>query len=275
MSSHQWYLDRGIPYRRGYLLHGPPGCGKSSFVAALAGQLHYNICILNLGDPGMTDDRLQHLLAVVPPRSMVLLEDVDFAVGDSQPADATGPYAGVMHVSFSGLLNALDGVVATEERIVFMTTNHFKRLPRALVRPGRVDLNIYVGLASKVQLHRMFVRFFPGMEELAAQFATLCEGEGLSMAELQGFFMFFKDQPEAAAANAGPWLEARREIHSGQVENPLAGHPGLAQEAEQKQVSEGDAAPTDSQTQEQTPAEGDAQQAEPKPPPSGGNSPDK
>lgn len=32
-----WYNDRGIPYRRGYLLHGPPGCGKSSFITALAG----------------------------------------------------------------------------------------------------------------------------------------------------------------------------------------------------------------------------------------------
>jgi len=212
LSSHKWYLDRGIPYRRGYLLHGPPGCGKSSFVAALAGQLGYNISILNLGDPGMTDDRLQHLLAVVPPKSLVLLEDVDFAVGESAPADPTGPYAGVMRVSFSGLLNALDGVVATEERIVFMTTNHFRRLPRALVRPGRVDLNIYVGLASKLQLHRMFLRFFPGQEALAEQFAILCEGEGLSMAELQGFFMFFKDKPQDAAANAGPWLEARREL---------------------------------------------------------------
>merc|ERR550534_1422624 len=150
IRNQKWYLDRRIPYRRGYLLHGPPGCGKSSFVAALAGQLGYNISILNLGDPGMTDDRLQHLLAVVPPKSLVLLEDVDFAVGESAPADPTGPYAGVMRLSFSGLLNALDGVVATEERIVFMTTNHFRRLPRALVRPGRVDLNIYVGLASKL-----------------------------------------------------------------------------------------------------------------------------
>lgn len=34
----QWYTDRGIPYRRGYLLYGPPGCGKSSFITALAGK---------------------------------------------------------------------------------------------------------------------------------------------------------------------------------------------------------------------------------------------
>ena len=37
IQNQQWYTDRGIPYRRGYLLHGPPGCGKSSFITALAG----------------------------------------------------------------------------------------------------------------------------------------------------------------------------------------------------------------------------------------------
>jgi len=37
ISNHKWYTERGIPYRRGYLLHGPPGCGKSSFITALAG----------------------------------------------------------------------------------------------------------------------------------------------------------------------------------------------------------------------------------------------
>lgn len=46
----------------GYLLYGPPGCGKSSFIMALAGELEYNICVLNLSERGLTDDRLNHLL---------------------------------------------------------------------------------------------------------------------------------------------------------------------------------------------------------------------
>ena len=66
-TSHAWrliaqshslrrYQDRGIPYRRGYLLHGPPGCGKSSFITALAGELQHSICLLNLSLRGMNDD---------------------------------------------------------------------------------------------------------------------------------------------------------------------------------------------------------------------------
>lgn len=72
------YLS-GIPYRRGYLLHGPPGCGKSSFITALAGELEFGICVLNLSERGLTDDRLNHLLSVAPQQSIILLEDVDAA----------------------------------------------------------------------------------------------------------------------------------------------------------------------------------------------------
>jgi chaperone BCS1 len=72
----QWYTDRGIPYRRGYLLHGTPGSGKSSFIFALAGHIGYNICTMNLNDRGLTDDRLAHAMVNVPPPSIVLLEDI-------------------------------------------------------------------------------------------------------------------------------------------------------------------------------------------------------
>ena len=69
----------GIPYRRGYLLHGPPGSGKSSFIQALAGSLNYDICLLNLSERGLADDKLIHLLSNAPERSIVLIEDIDAA----------------------------------------------------------------------------------------------------------------------------------------------------------------------------------------------------
>merc|ERR1712216_779106 len=74
-------------------------------------------------------------------------------------------------------------------------------------------MGVYIGVASRSQLYKMFIRFFPGEEKTAEQFAATCDGEGLSMAELQGFFMFFKNQPEKAAANVGPYLESRREAY--------------------------------------------------------------
>ncbi len=60
-------------------MYGPPGCGKSSFINALAGELEYGISVLNLSERGLTDDRFNHLLSYAPQSSIVLLEDVDAA----------------------------------------------------------------------------------------------------------------------------------------------------------------------------------------------------
>ncbi len=49
LTNKQWYFERGIPYRRGYLLYGQPGSGKSSFVTAVAGHIGYDICVMSLG----------------------------------------------------------------------------------------------------------------------------------------------------------------------------------------------------------------------------------
>ena len=53
-----------------------------------------------------------------------------------------------MHISFSGLLNALDGVGAQEGRIIVLTTNHRAKLDAALIRPGRIDVEEELGLAT-------------------------------------------------------------------------------------------------------------------------------
>ena len=60
-------------------MHGPPGSGKSSFIRALAGAFNYEICVLNLAERGLTDDRLNYILSNLPERSILLMEDVDAA----------------------------------------------------------------------------------------------------------------------------------------------------------------------------------------------------
>ncbi|GHJ84883.1 hypothetical protein NliqN6_1285 [Naganishia liquefaciens] len=153
----KWYAERGIPYRRGYLFHGPPGSGKTSFIQALAGALSYNICLLNLSERGLTDDKLNYLLGVAPERSFILLEDIDAAFNKRVQTSEDGYKSAV---TFSGLLNALDGVASSEERIIFMTTNHFSRLDPALVRPGRVDVKQLLDDAMPEQAERLFLKFY-------------------------------------------------------------------------------------------------------------------
>ncbi|KAL0572970.1 Complex III assembly protein translocase and chaperone [Marasmius crinis-equi] len=214
LDRRRWYADRGIPYRRGYLLHGPPGSGKSSFIQALAGSLHYDICLLNLSERGLGDDKLNHLLSNVPERSFVLIEDVDAAFNKRVQTSEDGYQSSV---TFSGFLNALDGVASGEERIIFLTTNHLERLDPALVRPGRVDLLEYIGDATPDQARTMFDRFY-GTEgdEVVGQGNELKEivrrgvesGQRISMAALQGLFIRYgessKDAVEACRSHFAP-----------------------------------------------------------------------
>ncbi len=61
------------------------------------------------------------------------------------------------NITFSGLLNAIDGIASQEGRLFVMTTNYYDRLDPALIRPGRVDRVIYFPLASKNQVLRSVV----------------------------------------------------------------------------------------------------------------------
>lgn len=203
LDARTWYLDRGIPYRRGYMLFGPPGTGKTSFVQALAGKLDFNIAMLSLSQRGLTDDLLNQLLLNLPPRTFVLLEDADAAFSNRRQVDEDG-YSGAT-VTFSGLLNALDGVASAEERVVFMTTNHIERLDEALIRPGRVDMTIRLGEATEWQIAEMWNRFYAHhdldgskKERFMARAREFGLPDTVSTAALQGLFLYNKDDAEGA-----------------------------------------------------------------------------
>ncbi|KIO24689.1 hypothetical protein M407DRAFT_212210 [Tulasnella calospora MUT 4182] len=187
LASEEWYAERGIPFRRGYLLHGVPGSGKTSLIHAVAGALGLDIYVISLSSKGMNDTTLSNLMGRVPSRCIVLLEDLDaaFTRGVSRDEKSTGaPLARSHHassrrgtagaanageddahdpnaLSLSGLLNSLDGVAASEGRILFATTNHIERLDPALSRPGRMDVWIDFKHASKWQAEGIFMNFFP------------------------------------------------------------------------------------------------------------------
>lgn len=128
------------------------------------------------------DDRLNHLMNTAPVQSIILLEDIDAAFVSRDESKSglflhsslkimiakivffficivKSAYDGVNRVTLSGLLNCLDGVTSTEARILFMTTNYLDRLDPALIRPGRVDVQEYIGYCSKVQLGNIFFFF--------------------------------------------------------------------------------------------------------------------
>ncbi|KAJ6483980.1 P-loop containing nucleoside triphosphate hydrolase protein [Mycena sanguinolenta] len=190
LASEKWYADRGIPFRRGYLLHGVPGSGKSSLIHAIAGELMLDIYVVSLSSAWISDSVLMSLMGRVPKGAILLLEDLDAAFtrstsrteNDGPPTE--GPelppkrrsrdkfrdrdrdgLSDLNTLSLSGLLNALDGVAAAEGRILFATTNHLEKLDPALSRPGRMDVWVEFKNASKWQAEALFRNFFPSTDE--------------------------------------------------------------------------------------------------------------
>ncbi|KAH9479257.1 putative mitochondrial chaperone BCS1-B [Psilocybe cubensis] len=177
LCSEEWYAERGIPFRRGYLLHGVPGSGKTSLIHSLAGELGLDIYVVSLSSKGMSDNTLTTLMGNVPSRCILLLEDLDaaFTRSVSRDSNSTGaPTAATSKeakeaaettdgstLSLSGLLNSLDGVAAAEGRLLFATTNHIERLDPALSRPGRMDVWVNFTHATKWQAEGIFKCFFP------------------------------------------------------------------------------------------------------------------
>lgn len=153
LESEEWYIRQGIPYRRGYLLHGPPGTGKTSFVTALAGALKLNIYVVSLSTPELSDDILAQMLSRAAQRCILLFEDVDSAFIHRSTGEIQASA-----LSFSGLLNAIDGVAAQEGRLLFLTTNHPERISSALLRPGRVDVKVKLDRCTSFQVNATVLR---------------------------------------------------------------------------------------------------------------------
>ncbi|CAL5072452.1 unnamed protein product [Urochloa decumbens] len=179
------YRRIGKAWKRGYLLYGPPGTGKSSLVAAMANHLRYDLYDLDLSHVHLNTSLQWLLVGMSSRSILVIedidccsdamsREDVKAPAraGDGGADDETGNGAASDYdaplppakskskskskddqgfsaegVTLSGLLNFIDGLWSTsgEERIIVFTTNYKDRLDPALLRPGRMDMHVYMG----------------------------------------------------------------------------------------------------------------------------------
>lgn len=165
LKNKEKYELMGIPWRRGYLFYGPPGSGKTTLVQTIATELRLSLYYLSLAALRSRDD-LASLLDEVKPGSIVLIEDVDCIAaaaermnsGENGDKGSASPARRDSDITPSDLLNYIDGIIASQGRILIMTTNYPEKLDRALVRAGRVDRKWEITFARREQLlhfHRM------------------------------------------------------------------------------------------------------------------------
>ncbi|KAJ4286025.1 hypothetical protein N0V88_008140 [Collariella sp. IMI 366227] len=239
----RYYARRGIPLRRGLLFYGPPGTGKTSLTFALAGVFGLDIYVIPHLEPTLTEEDLLGLFTSLPRRCIVLLEDIDTAglKRDEDPAaDSSSPRLASNHgtdsskgkpqISLAGLLNAIDGVATQEGRVLIMTTNKPDKLDKALIRPGRVDLQVAFTNATEDLARELFVNMYEqdciprednvpsqkssmgsfNLKNLAEKFVSKVPPKEFSPAELQGFLLKHKDMPENAVMKVGEWVREKQ-----------------------------------------------------------------
>ena len=169
INNKLFYENIGMPYKRGILLYGKPGTGKTSLINAISSHLFRDIYYLNL-KMIKNDSELCALFSTVPSNQLLVLEDVDTQSSVIHKRNFLN-YNNLLiknennnsnndenkeNVSLSTFLSCLDGHILSDGIIIIMTTNHINYLDPACIRPGRMDLHIELGYCTKYQIKKLF-----------------------------------------------------------------------------------------------------------------------
>jgi chaperone BCS1 len=144
------YVQHGVPFKMNFLFHGIPGTGKTSLIYTIASHFNLDISFLNI-TKDLDDNTFTRAITNLPENSILVLEDIDdlFVDRDSK-----------CNVSFSTVLNVLDGMIKKHKLLTFLTTNYKDRLDSALKRSGRVDYELEFTNATRKQTKDMYNYFF-------------------------------------------------------------------------------------------------------------------
>lgn len=178
-SKAELYKQNNIIHKRGMLLMGGPGCGKTSLVTLLIQQLQEQDGIVflvnNYKDFTILNDCLNPVIRKIEPDRPIItiIEDVDKMLQENGENDAE-------------LLNFLDGKNSINHHVVIMTSNNTSGLSEALLRPSRIDMHFEITPPDENVRKEYFQK--KGVEESKID-GFVAASKGLSFAELKEVFI--------------------------------------------------------------------------------------
>ncbi|QEL15060.1 ATP-binding protein [Limnoglobus roseus] len=199
-KSKDWYIEKGIPWKRGWMLYGPPGTGKTALARAFAEDLNMPIYVYNLAEMSNHDLTKAWAEMQVNVPCIALLEDIDNVFhGRENVARKGGMFSMMMPekkddnnrdsgrggmfgppLTFDCLLNCLDGVERADGIFTVVTTNDITKIDPALgqprklpdgtsefisTRPGRVDKAVELTYMEPGDKKRMAKRILGAFEK--------------------------------------------------------------------------------------------------------------
>ena len=182
LNNKSVYISRGVPWRRGYLFYGLPGTGKSSLINAIASKYDMSVFIVNLTD--LTDASIIEAFSNTYQNSLIVIEDIDTFLNNRETKNTK--------VTYSGLLNAIDGVASVSGRILVVTTNKPNCLDDSFLRNGRIDRKWEIGYITSDEIKEFFLRFYPNEMTKASSFAAMFK-QPLAPHKLQNHFMKYEN----------------------------------------------------------------------------------
>ena len=181
LNREEWFRKNRLPFRRGYLLHGPPGNGKTSLIRAMLHTSGLNGYSIRFFQERTDDAHLEQMfrIAANSAPSMVVIEDIDRAF---PRVPSSG---GRCKVSLQQLLNCLDGIDSQDGVIVVATANDPTVLdPAILRRQGRFDRVVSLPAPGRELRLGYFSKFNPHLND-EALFRAVEDSDGLSFAQLK------------------------------------------------------------------------------------------
>lgn len=205
LKSEEWYLERDIPYKRGYLFYGPPGTGKTSMIKAISLYAKRHIHYLMLSEIENDTELIDLLKNINYEKTVLVIEDIDtmseiVLSRDKQKNDKDDKDdkddKKERNLTLSGLLNSIDGMFSSHGQILIMTSNKPKLLDKALLRPGRCDRKINFDNCTKDQIRELFYLYFN--KKLDDKYIKDIEEYKYSPAHIAAVFQIYRDDPEEA-----------------------------------------------------------------------------